>query len=124
MPALLYVAGSVAAAVALSIGTPAAGVPRPGAERVGEGIVVTAAALASRRPQSGLAVVIATATVAIIEGEHAGYLTWWVDVLFTASVLSAAGFAGLERTRRDQCSWRRRHRLRRHAPAPHDPPAT
>jgi EmrB/QacA subfamily drug resistance transporter len=44
---------------------------------------------------------IVTATVAIIEGEQAGYLTWWVDVLFAASVLAAAGFAVLERTRRD-----------------------
>jgi MFS family permease len=44
---------------------------------------------------------IVAATVAIITGERAGYLTWWVDLLFAASVLAAGGFVVGERARRD-----------------------
>src|SRR5579884_3010603 len=44
----------------------------------------------------GAATIIA-ATFGIIEGETAGYLTWWVDVLLAVALLSAAAFVAVER---------------------------
>jgi EmrB/QacA subfamily drug resistance transporter len=48
----------------------------------------------------GAATVI-TATFGIIEGETAGYLRWWVDVLLLAALACGAGFLLVEQRSRD-----------------------
>jgi EmrB/QacA subfamily drug resistance transporter len=78
------------------------------------GLVVLAAAAAfvpeSSDPQGrsldvpGLvvgAVALTGVTFAVIEGEDAGYRTWWVIVLFIVAALAAALFVAIERRVRD-----------------------
>lgn len=50
----------------------------------------------------GLGVVsLVSATTGIIEGESAGYLTWWVDLLFALAVAAGAAFVHYEGRRED-----------------------
>lgn len=44
---------------------------------------------------------LAAATVAVIEGEQAGYMTWWVDVLFAVAAVGLVAFLLIERRLED-----------------------
>ena len=44
---------------------------------------------------------LAAVICAVIEGEHAGYATWWILVLFASAAVAAAGFVVVE-LRRDR----------------------
>lgn len=44
---------------------------------------------------------VLAATVGIIEGEGAGYGTWWVDLLFAAALAAGGGFVVIERRTED-----------------------
>jgi EmrB/QacA subfamily drug resistance transporter len=43
------------------------------------------------------AIAVTTATFAVIEGESAGYGTWWIDVLFAVAAVAAVAFVVVER---------------------------
>jgi EmrB/QacA subfamily drug resistance transporter len=47
------------------------------------------------------AVALIGVTFAVIEGENAGYRTWWVVLLFVLAALAAAAFVAIERRSRD-----------------------
>ncbi len=47
------------------------------------------------------AAAITALTFAVIEGESAGFLTWWIDGLFAAAAVAAAAFVLIERRSRD-----------------------
>ena len=44
---------------------------------------------------------LAAASVAVIEGENAGYSAWWIDLLFAGSVLAGIAFVEVESRSRD-----------------------
>jgi predicted MFS family arabinose efflux permease len=47
------------------------------------------------------ATALLAATFAVIEGESAGYGTWWIDALFVLAGAAAVAFVGVERRSRD-----------------------
>ncbi|MGZ4370524.1 MAG: MFS transporter, partial [Gaiellaceae bacterium] len=47
------------------------------------------------------AAAVTAATFAVIEGEGAGYTTWWIDLLFAAAALAALAFVLVERRHPD-----------------------